>query len=72
MKMRVWFKQMAFWRAFRRLKRRLGDHQGQAFLETMMVTAFLVAIAIVMNGLFGPVVLEAFEKISEKLASVGP
>ena len=72
MKMRMWFTQMASWKAFRRLKIRRGDHQGQAFLETMMITAFLVAIAIVMNGLLGPVVLEAFEKISEKLASVGP
>ncbi len=72
MKMRMWFTQMASWKAFRRLKIRRGDNQGQAFLETMMVTAFLVAIAIVINGLFGPVVLEAFEKISEKLASVGP
>ncbi len=38
----------------------------------MLTTAFLVAIAIVMNELFAPVVLEALEKISEKLASVGP
>ena len=45
---------------------------GQAFLETVMVTAFLVAIAVVLNRLFGPVILEAFEKISEALSSVGP
>jgi hypothetical protein len=45
---------------------------GQAFLETVMVTGFLVAIAVVLNRLFGPVILEAFEKISEALSSVGP
>ena len=73
MKIRVWFTQVASsWMALRRLKRRRGYHQGQAFVETMMATAFLVAIAIVINELFAPVVLEAFEKISEKLASVGP
>jgi hypothetical protein len=37
-----------------------------------MVTAFLVAIAVVLNRLFGPVILEAFEKISGALSSVGP
>jgi hypothetical protein len=37
-----------------------------------MVTGFLVAIAVVLNRLFGPVILEAFEKISKALASVGP
>ena len=68
----VWFIHPPSWKAFRRLKRRSGDRQGQAFVETMLTTAFLVAIAIVMNELLGPVVLEAFEKISEKLASVGP
>jgi hypothetical protein len=45
---------------------------GQAFLETVMATGFLVAIAVVLNRLFGPVILEAFEKISEALSSVGP
>jgi hypothetical protein len=45
---------------------------GQAFLETVMVTGFLVAIAVVLNRLFGPVILQAFEKISEALSSVGP
>jgi membrane-associated protease RseP (regulator of RpoE activity) len=36
------------------------------------LTGFLVAIAVVLNRLFGPVILEAFEKISEALSSVGP
>jgi hypothetical protein len=45
---------------------------GQAFLETVMVTGFLVSIAVALNRLFGPVILEAFEKISEALSSVGP
>jgi hypothetical protein len=52
--------------------RALRRAEGQAFLETVMVTAFLVAIAVVLNRLFGPVILEAFEKISEALSSVGP
>jgi len=56
----------------RRLRARLRRAEGQAFLETVMVTAFLVAIAVVLNRLFGPVILEAFEKISEALSSVGP
>ena len=71
MKICVWFIHLPSWKAFRRLERWRGD-RGQAFVETMLTTAFLVAIAIVMNELFGPVVIEAFEKISEKLASVGP
>jgi hypothetical protein len=56
----------------RGLRARLRREEGQAFLETVMVTAFLVAIAVVLNRLFGPVILEAFEKISEALSSVGP
>ncbi|GEM_PF-4386270 len=67
MKISVWFIHPASWKVFRPLKRRRGDHLGQAFVETMLTTAFLVAIAIVMNKLFAPVVLEAFEKISAKL-----
>ncbi|MGH9318696.1 MAG: hypothetical protein ACRD3V_02245 [Vicinamibacteria bacterium] len=51
---------------------RLRREQGQALLETVMTTAFLVAIAVVLNRLFGPVILEAFEKISEALSAVGP
>ena len=56
----------------RRLCARVRRQEGQAFLETVMVTGFLVAIAVVLNRLFGPVILEAFEKISEALSSVGP
>ena len=56
----------------RGLRARLRRAEGQAFLETVMVTGFLVAIAVVLNRLFGPVILEAFEKISEALSSVGP
>ncbi len=54
------------------LRARLRREAGQAFLETVMATGFLVAIAVVLNRLFGPVILEAFEKISEALSSVGP
>ena len=56
----------------RGLRARLRRENGQAFLETVMVTGFLVAIAVVLNRLFGPVILEAFEKISKALSSVGP
>lgn len=56
----------------RGLRAGLCHEGGQAFLETVMVTGFLVAIAVVLNRLFGPVILEAFEKISEALSSVGP
>ena len=56
----------------RGLSARLRSQGGQAFLETVMVTGFLVAIAVVLNRLFGPVILEAFEKISTALSAVGP
>jgi hypothetical protein len=55
-----------------RLVERLRGSRGQALLETVMTTGFLVAIAIVLNKLLGPVILDAFEKVAEKLASVGP
>jgi hypothetical protein len=51
---------------------RFRSDEGQAFLETVMTTALLVSIAIVLNKLFGPVILDAFEKITEKLSSIGP
>lgn len=56
----------------RGLRARLRRVEGQAFLETVMVTGFLVAIAVAINRLFGPVILEAFENISKALSSVGP
>lgn len=56
----------------RRLCARIRRQEGQAFLETVMVTGFLVAIAVVLNRMFGPVILEAFEKISKALSAVGP
>lgn len=56
----------------RRLRARVRRQEGQAFLETVMVTGFLVAIAVVLNRMFGPVILEAFEKISKALSAVGP
>ena len=57
---------------FRGFRARLLDREGQALLETVMTTGFLVSIAIVLNKLLGPVILEAFEKISKALSSVGP
>ena len=50
----------------------LCSEVGQALLETVLATAFLVAIAIAINGMLGPVVLDAFEKIAKALATVGP
>jgi hypothetical protein len=49
-----------------------GSERGQVLIEYVMATGFLVAIAIVINKLFAPVVLDAFEKISKALSSVGP
>ena len=46
--------------------------RGQALLETVMSVGFLVAIAIVINEMLPPVVVEAFEKIAQALSSVGP
>ena len=48
------------------------SESGQALLETVMSVGFLVAIAIAMNKMLRPVVVEAFEKIAAALSSVGP
>jgi hypothetical protein len=45
---------------------------GQALVETVMVTGMLVSIAIILTKLIRPVLLDAFEKISKALATVGP
>ena len=52
--------------------RRTKSADGQAMLELVMTTGFLVAIAVVLNKMLGPVVLQAFEKIAKALSSVGP
>jgi hypothetical protein len=49
-----------------------NPERGQALLETVMSVGFLVAIAIAMNKMLPPVILEAFEKIATALSSVGP
>lgn len=41
-------------------------------METVMAVGFLVAIAVAMNKMLRPVILEAFEKIATALSSVGP
>lgn len=51
---------------------RRRDERGQAFVELVMTTGFLVAIAIVLNKLFRPVVIDAFERIATALSAVGP
>ena len=53
------------------MKKRCGQ-RGQALIETVMTTGFLVAIAVVFNKLLRPVVIDAFEKIALALSSVGP
>lgn len=56
----------------RHATRRRRDERGQAFVELVMTTGFLVAIAIVLNKLFRPVVIDAFERIATALSAVGP
>ena len=51
---------------------RSASETGAALLETVMSGGFLVGIAIVMNKMLQPVVVQAFEKIAAALASVGP
>lgn len=53
-------------------RHRRRSEKGQALLETVMSVGFLVAIAIAMNKMLRPIVVEAFEKIALALSSVGP
>ena len=53
-------------------RKELDSEKGQALIETVMSVGFLVTIAIVMNKMLRPIVLEAFEKIANALSSVGP
>lgn len=53
-------------------RKELDSEKGQALVETVMSVGFLVAIAIVMNKMLRPIVVEAFEKIATALSSVGP
>lgn len=48
------------------------SESGQALLETVMSVGFLVAIAIAMNKMLRPVIVDAFEAIATALSSVGP
>ena len=50
----------------------MTSEKGQALLETVMSVGFLVTIAIAMNKMLRPIVVEAFEKIAAALSSVGP
>ena len=50
----------------------VDSEKGQALIETVMSVGFLVAIAIAMNKMLRPIVVEAFEKIANALSSVGP
>lgn len=53
-------------------RKTLGSEKGQALLETVMSVGFLVGMAVAMNKMLRPIVLEAFEKIAAALSSVGP
>ncbi|GMR23556.1 MAG: hypothetical protein BMS9Abin37_1997 [Acidobacteriota bacterium] len=53
-------------------RKELDSEKGQALLETVMSVGFLVAIAIAMNKMLRPIVVEAFEKIASALSAVGP
>jgi hypothetical protein len=48
------------------------SEKGAALLETVMSVGFLVTIAMAMNKMLRPVIIEAFEKIAAALSSVGP
>jgi len=48
------------------------SERGQAFVETVLSTGFLVAMAIAINKLLRPVLVEAFEAITLALSSVAP
>ena len=53
-------------------RKEVDSEKGQALIETVMSVGFLVAIAIAMNKMLRPIVVEAFEKIATALSSVGP
>jgi hypothetical protein len=46
--------------------------RGQSTLELQMLLGLLVAMAILVNRLLSPVVLEAFKKIAKAMTSWGP
>lgn len=65
------------WRAALRspwglLRAKLGAREGQAVVETVMTTGFLVALALVLDKALGPIVVKAFENVAKALSSVGP
>jgi len=45
---------------------------GQALVETVMTTGFLVAFALFLDKTLIPIVAQAFEHIAKALSSVGP
>ncbi len=45
---------------------------GQALVETVMTTGFLVALALVLDKSLIPIVVKAFDHIAKALSSVGP
>lgn len=54
------------------LKEKVRAREGQALVETVMTTGFLVALALVLDKSLGPIVVKAFENIAKALSSVGP
>lgn len=54
------------------LASRARAREGQALVETVMTTGFLVALALVLDKTLIPIVAKAFEHIANALSSVGP
>jgi hypothetical protein len=48
------------------------NEQGQSVLELVMITGFVVSIAVFAHALLAPVILEAFVKASEVVSAIGP
>jgi hypothetical protein len=56
----------------RTLPARARARDGQALVETVMTTGFLVALALVLDKSLIPIVVKAFDHIAKALSSVGP
>jgi hypothetical protein len=54
------------------MQKRRARERGQSLVEALMVLGVVVAIAIVINSLLHPIVIDAFKKMSDNLSAVGP
>jgi hypothetical protein len=55
-----------------RLTKRVRAEGGQTVLEWMMLTGFVVTIAVFVNALLTPVVIKAFQSVAEAVSAIGP